>query len=99
MPPLPSGYSANVGIIAALMRGGDLIVTDQLSHASIVDGIALSKAKVRYFRHNDAEDLDGKLKDSEAASSSSSKGSIRWTATWPICPRSSRSQSETAPAS
>lgn len=57
-----SGYAANVGIISALMRAGDLIVTDRLSHASIVDGIALSKADVRYFRHNDAEDLERKLR-------------------------------------
>jgi len=56
-----SGYAANVGIISALMRAGDLIVTDRLSHVSIIDGIALSKANVRYFRHNNAEDLDRKL--------------------------------------
>lgn len=59
----PSGYSANVGIISGLMRSGDLIVTDQFAHASIVDGIILSKAQVRYFRHNNAADLDRKLKD------------------------------------
>jgi 8-amino-7-oxononanoate synthase len=59
----PSGYSANVGIIAGLMRAGDLVVTDQFAHASIVDGIILSKAQVRYFRHNNAADLDRKLKD------------------------------------
>jgi len=56
-----SGYAANVGIISALMRAGDLVVTDRLSHVSIVDGIALSKADVRYFRHNSAEDLDRQL--------------------------------------
>jgi 8-amino-7-oxononanoate synthase len=59
-----SGYAANVGVISALMRPGDLIVTDRLSHASIIDGIVLSKAEVRYFRHNDAEDLDRKLRGS-----------------------------------
>ncbi|HET6349659.1 MAG TPA: aminotransferase class I/II-fold pyridoxal phosphate-dependent enzyme [Candidatus Krumholzibacteria bacterium] len=59
----PSGYSANVGVIAGLMRSGDLVVTDQFAHASIVDGIILSKAQVRYFRHNNAADLDRKLKD------------------------------------
>ncbi len=59
----PSGYSANVGIIAGLMRSGDLVVTDQFAHASIVDGIILSKAQVRYFRHNNAADLERKLKD------------------------------------
>lgn len=59
----PSGYSANLGVIAGLMRSGDLVVTDQFAHASIVDGIILSKAQVRYFRHNNAADLDRKLKD------------------------------------
>lgn len=59
----PSGYSANVGIIAGLMRSGDLVVTDQFAHASIVDGIILSKAQVRYFRHNNAGDLERKLKN------------------------------------
>jgi len=58
----PSGYSANLGVIAGLMRSGDLVVTDQYAHASIVDGIILSKADVRYFRHNSAADLERKLK-------------------------------------
>lgn len=58
-----SGYAANVGIISGLMRAGDLIVTDRLAHASLIDGIALSKADVRYFRHNDADDLAAKLGD------------------------------------
>jgi glycine C-acetyltransferase len=57
----PTGYSANVGTIAGLMRSGDLIVADQYSHASIVDGMILSKAKSKFFRHNRADDLDRKL--------------------------------------
>jgi glycine C-acetyltransferase len=57
----PTGYSANVGTIAGLMRSGDLIVADQFAHASIVDGMILSKAKSRFFRHNRADDLDRKL--------------------------------------
>ena len=57
----PTGYSANVGTIAGLMRSGDLIVADQWAHASIVDGMILSKAKSRFFRHNKPEDLDRKL--------------------------------------
>jgi glycine C-acetyltransferase len=59
----PSGYSANLGVIAGLMRSGDLVVTDQYAHASIVDGIILSKADVRYFRHNSFADLERKLKN------------------------------------
>ena len=61
----PTGYSANVGVIAGLMRSGDLIVADQYAHASIVDGMILSKAKSRFFRHNNAADLERKLKDFE----------------------------------
>jgi glycine C-acetyltransferase len=57
----PTGYSAKVGTIAGLMRSGDLIVADQFAHASIVDGMILSKAKSRFFRHNRADDLDRKL--------------------------------------
>ena len=57
-----TGYSANLGLIAGLMRPGDLVVADQWAHASIVDGIILSKANVRFFRHNRVEDLEKKLK-------------------------------------
>ena len=58
----PTGYSANVGTIAGLMRSGDLIVADQFAHASVVDGMILSKAKSRFFRHNRVDDLESKLK-------------------------------------
>jgi len=61
----PTGYSANVGTIAGLMRSGDLIVADQYAHASIVDGMILSKAKSRFFRHNRVDDLEKKLKGFE----------------------------------
>ena len=57
----PTGYSTNVGLIQGIMRPGDLIVADQNSHASIVDGAILSKAEVRFFRHNRPEDLEKKL--------------------------------------
>jgi 8-amino-7-oxononanoate synthase len=57
----PTGYSANVGTIAGLMRSGDLVVADQYAHASIVDGMILSKATSRFFRHNRVDDLDRKL--------------------------------------
>jgi glycine C-acetyltransferase len=43
------------------MRSGDLIVADQWAHASIVDGMILSKANSKFFRHNNLEDLDKKL--------------------------------------
>jgi 8-amino-7-oxononanoate synthase len=59
----PTGYSANVGLIAGLMRAGDLVVADQFAHASVVDGMILSKAESRFFRHNRADELERKLRD------------------------------------
>ncbi len=56
-----SGYAANIGIISGIMRSGDTIFLDQYSHASIIDGAILSKAKTVFFRHNNAADLDRKL--------------------------------------
>src|SRR5262249_1068735 len=58
----PTGYSTNIGVIQGLMRPGDLIVADQNSHASIVDGGILSKAEVRFFKHNTPDELDKNLK-------------------------------------
>jgi 8-amino-7-oxononanoate synthase len=56
-----TGYSTNVGLIQALMRPGDWVIMDQNVHASIVDGAILSKANVRFFRHNRPDDLERKL--------------------------------------
>ena len=57
----PTGYSANVGFIASLMRAGDNVVVDQYAHASIVDGAILAKSKTVFFRHNNPMDLERKL--------------------------------------
>ncbi|HJS59560.1 MAG TPA: aminotransferase class I/II-fold pyridoxal phosphate-dependent enzyme [Vicinamibacteria bacterium] len=57
----PTGYSANVGFISALMRPGDNVILDQYSHASIVDGAILAKSKTLFFRHNNPMDLERKL--------------------------------------
>lgn len=57
----PTGYSANVGFISALMRAGDNILLDQYSHASIVDGAILAKSNTVFFRHNNPLDLERKL--------------------------------------
>jgi len=57
----PTGYSTNVGLISGILRPGDWMIADQNSHASIVDGAILSKADVRFFRHNNAADLEKKL--------------------------------------
>src|SRR6266568_4826045 len=57
----PTGYSANVGFISAIMRAGDTILLDQYSHASIVDGAILAKSRTVFFRHNNPMDLERKL--------------------------------------
>jgi amino acid adenylation domain-containing protein len=57
----PTGYTANVGAVAGLLGKHDVVVIDQLCHASIVDGARLCGATIRSFRHNDAADLDSVL--------------------------------------
>jgi glycine C-acetyltransferase len=59
----PTGYSANVGFISAMMRSGDTIFCDQYAHASVVDGAILAKSKTVFFRHNNPLDLERKIKD------------------------------------
>jgi 8-amino-7-oxononanoate synthase len=53
-----SGYDANVGFFSSVPQKGDLILYDELSHASIRDGIRMSNAKSYKFNHNDFEDLE-----------------------------------------
>ncbi len=53
-----SGYLANIGVIGALAGSGDVIFSDELNHASIVDGCRLSRAEVVVYRHRDIEHLD-----------------------------------------
>lgn len=57
-----SGFAANLGTIPALVGPGDAVFSDQLNHASIVDGCRLSGAKVHVYRHADVEDLEGMLR-------------------------------------
>ena len=58
----PTGYMANLGAISALAKKGDLILSDELNHASIIESCKLSDAKVSIYKHNDMEDLNKKLK-------------------------------------
>jgi 8-amino-7-oxononanoate synthase len=53
-----SGYMANVGVISTLAGEGDLILSDELNHASLIDGCRLSKAKKIVYPHNDTDTLE-----------------------------------------
>jgi glycine C-acetyltransferase/8-amino-7-oxononanoate synthase len=57
-----SGYLANIGVIGALAGAGDVIFSDELNHASIVDGCRLSRAEVVVYRHRDVEQLDWSMR-------------------------------------
>ena len=56
-----TGYMANVGTISAIVGKGDAVFSDELNHASIVDGCRLSKADIFIYRHNDMDDLAAKI--------------------------------------
>ncbi len=57
------GYMANIGVLSTICDSAqDLIISDRLNHASIIDGIMLSKAKFSFFRHNDLSHLEAILK-------------------------------------
>lgn len=57
-----SGYTANLSTISTLLGRNDVVITDKLSHASIIDGCLLSNATFQRFRHNDLDDLERLLK-------------------------------------
>ncbi len=60
-----SGFTCNMGVIEPLLTKEDVIISDELNHASIIDGIRLSKAARKIFKHSDMESLDEKLKESQ----------------------------------
>ena len=57
-----SGYHVNTGVIPALVGKGDAIFSDELNHASIIDGCRLSRAEIQIFNHNDMNDLEHRLR-------------------------------------
>ncbi|HIC90938.1 MAG TPA: 8-amino-7-oxononanoate synthase [Syntrophaceae bacterium] len=61
-----SGFLANIGIISAICQKGDVVFSDRLNHASIIDGILLSGAQFFRFRHNEVGHLEDLLKKERA---------------------------------
>ncbi len=61
---LSTGYMANIGLLTTLMGAGDLIVSDELNHASIVDGCRLARAEVWVYRHRAMDHLEALLQRS-----------------------------------
>ncbi len=58
-----SGLNCNIGTIQAITDKGDLIISDELNHASIIDGVRLSKADKAIYKHNDMQHLETILKE------------------------------------
>ena len=62
-----SGFQANIGLLATLAGDGDVILSDALNHASIIDGCRLSKAKTLVYAHCDLDSLETALQQTSAA--------------------------------
>jgi glycine C-acetyltransferase len=58
-----SGFTANAGTVSAVLGKDDLIISDELNHASIIDGARLSKATIKVFKHKDAKDCERILQE------------------------------------
>src|SRR3979490_783452 len=58
-----SGFAANAGTVSAILGKDDFIISDELNHASIIDGARLSRAKIKVFRHKDALHAEELLKE------------------------------------
>src|SRR5437588_4153277 len=62
-----SGFTCNSGIIPVLVGEGDVILSDELNHASIIDGIRLTRAERKIWAHRDMEALEQALRDTQSA--------------------------------
>ncbi len=60
-----SGFTANAGTVSAILGNGDIIISDELNHASIIDGCRLSRAEIRVFPHKDMDALQRILEETQ----------------------------------
>ena len=58
----PTGYMTNIGVISTIIGKNDLVLTDKLNHASLIEACKLTNAKLSIFNHNDMDDLTHKIK-------------------------------------
>jgi glycine C-acetyltransferase len=63
-----SGYATNLGVISALLQDGDLIISDELNHASIIDGIRLNRTPRKIYPHKDMAGLRRVLEEAKSVS-------------------------------
>src|ERR1700740_1172960 len=63
----PSAFDANGGLFETVLTEKDAVISDELNHASIIDGIRLCKAQRFRYKHNDMADLEAKLKEASSA--------------------------------
>ena len=63
----PSAFDANGGLFETLLGAEDAVISDELNHASIIDGIRLCKAQRFRYKHNDMADLEAKLREASGA--------------------------------
>ncbi|MEC7583280.1 MAG: dethiobiotin synthase [Planctomycetota bacterium] len=64
----PTGYHANLGVVGALVGPGDVVVSDELNHASLIDAARLSRARVLVYRHGDWQEAERLLASAAGAS-------------------------------
>ncbi|HEU5422749.1 MAG TPA: glycine C-acetyltransferase [Nitrolancea sp.] len=62
-----SGFTANVGVLQSVLHEEDVVISDQLNHASIIDGIRLTRAQRKIFPHKDMDGLEQALKETQSA--------------------------------
>ncbi|MBA3948179.1 MAG: glycine C-acetyltransferase [Herpetosiphonaceae bacterium] len=63
---LQSGFTANAAVLGPILDDGDLVISDALNHASIIDGVRLTKAARKVYKHNDMDDLERVLEETKA---------------------------------